>query len=157
MEALRVDIRGAVGIFMSGLMDCERPMRDTNRKSAIDGRTTRHPGYAVSMRKRKRVEEIFGWLKNVGVMRKTRLRGTQPVGWIFSFSLAAFNLVRCDTCCPQGEFQGRRAPYERISARIAPNVEANTDRSDAIPALKRAQTTRSEMKALESSPIFATC
>lgn len=67
---------------------------NTNRKSAIDGRTTRHPGYAVSMRKRKRVEEIFGWLKTVGVMRKTRHRGTQRVDWMFTFSLAAYNLVR---------------------------------------------------------------
>jgi len=66
----------------------------TNRKSAIDGRTTRHPGYAVSMNKRKRVEEIFGWLKTVGMMRKTRHRGTEKVGWMFTFSLAAYNLVR---------------------------------------------------------------
>ena len=67
---------------------------DTHRKSAIDGRTTRHPGYAVSMNKRKRVEEIFGWLKTVGMMRKTRHRGTEKVGWMFTFSLAAYNLVR---------------------------------------------------------------
>ena len=67
---------------------------DTNRNSAIDGRTTRHPGYAVSMNKRKRVEEIFGWLKTVGMMRKTRHRGTEKVGWMFTFSMAAYNLVR---------------------------------------------------------------
>ncbi len=67
---------------------------DTNRKSSIDGRTTRHLGYAVSMNKRKRVEEIFGWLKTVGMMRKTRHRGTEKVGWMFTFSLAAYNLVR---------------------------------------------------------------
>jgi len=67
---------------------------NTNRKSAIDGRTTRHPGYGVSIRKRKRVEEIFGWLKTVGVLRKTRHRGTQRVDWMFTFSLAAYNLVR---------------------------------------------------------------
>ena len=75
---------------------------DTNRKSAIDGRTTRHPGYAVSMRKRKRVEEIFGWLKTVGVMRKTRHRGTRRVGWMFTFSLAAYNLVRMRQMVPAG-------------------------------------------------------
>ncbi len=67
---------------------------DTHRKSAIDARTTRHAGYAVSQAKRKRVEEIFGWLKTVGVMRKTRHRGTQRVGWMFTFSLATYNLVR---------------------------------------------------------------
>jgi transposase len=67
---------------------------DVRRRSAIDGRTTRHPGYAVSQRKRKRVEEIFGWLKTVGVLRKTRHRGRARVDWIFTFAAAAFNLVR---------------------------------------------------------------
>src|SRR5262249_18346807 len=51
-----------------------------NRRSAIDGRTTRHPGYAVSQQKRKRVEEIFGWAKTVGVFRQTRHRGVRRVG-----------------------------------------------------------------------------
>jgi IS5 family transposase len=62
--------------------------------SAIDQRTTRHPGYQVSQRKRKRVEEIFGWLKTVGLLRKTRHRGVGRVGWIFKFATAAYNLVR---------------------------------------------------------------
>jgi Transposase DDE domain len=66
----------------------------TKRTSAIDGRTTRHAGYAVSQRRRKRVEEIFGWLKTVGLMRKTRHRGTRRVNWMFTFSLAVYNLVR---------------------------------------------------------------
>jgi Transposase DDE domain len=66
----------------------------THRASAIDGRTTRHPGYAVSQRRRKRVEEIFGWLKTVGLMRKTRHRGRRRVDWMFTFALAAYNLVR---------------------------------------------------------------
>ena len=66
----------------------------THRRSAIDGRTTRHAGYAASQRRRKRVEEIFGWLKTVGLMRKTRHRGTQRVDWMFTFALAAYNLVR---------------------------------------------------------------
>ncbi len=65
-----------------------------NRKSAIDARTTRHPGYEISQRKRKRVEEIFGWLKTVGLLRKTRHRGLDLVGWIFKFATAAYNLVR---------------------------------------------------------------
>jgi transposase len=64
------------------------------RSSAIDQRTTRHPGYVVSQRKRKRVEEIFGWLKTVGLLRKTRHRGVKLVGWIFKFATAAYNLVR---------------------------------------------------------------
>jgi hypothetical protein len=65
-----------------------------HRKSAIDGRTTRHAGYAVSQHKRKRVEEIFGWMKTVGGMRKLRHRGLELVRWMFTFSAAAYNLVR---------------------------------------------------------------
>jgi len=64
------------------------------RSSAIDGRTTRHAGYAISQVKRKRVEEIFGWMKTVGGMRKLRHRGLQLVGWMFTFAAAAYNLVR---------------------------------------------------------------
>jgi transposase len=62
--------------------------------SAIDGRTTRHPGYKVSQQKRKRVEEVFGWLKTVGMLRKTRHRGVFKVGWVFTFAATAYNLVR---------------------------------------------------------------
>jgi transposase len=65
-----------------------------NRASAIDGRTTRHPGYGISQRKRKRVEEIFGWIKTVGLMRQTRYRGLERVGWMFTFTAAVYNLVR---------------------------------------------------------------
>jgi IS5 family transposase len=62
--------------------------------SAIDGRTTRHLGYAVSQRKRKRIEECFGWLKTIALMRKLRHRGVCRVDWIFTFACAAYNLVR---------------------------------------------------------------
>ena len=62
--------------------------------TALDARTTRHPGYLVSQRKRKRVEEIFGWLKTIGLMRKTRHRGKDRVGWMFTLAAAAYNLVR---------------------------------------------------------------
>jgi transposase len=62
--------------------------------SAIDGRTTRHAGYKVSQRKRKRIEEVFGWLKTVGALRKARLRGLFKVAWVFTFGAAAYNLVR---------------------------------------------------------------
>jgi transposase len=64
------------------------------RRSAIDKRTTRHEGYAISQRKRKRIEELFGWLKTVGGLRKTRHRGRRRVEWMFTFGLAIFNLVR---------------------------------------------------------------
>ena len=69
----------------------------SGRSSAIDGRTTRHPGYAVSQRKRQCVEEIFGWLKTVGLRRKVRHRGIARVGWIFTFAAAVDNLVRMRT------------------------------------------------------------
>jgi len=64
------------------------------RHSAIDGRTTRHAGYAISQVRRKRIEEIFGWMKTVGGMRKLRHRGLQLVSWMFTFATAAYNLVR---------------------------------------------------------------
>jgi len=66
----------------------------TNRRSAIDGRTTRHPGYAVSQRIRKRIEEAFGWMKTVGGQDKTKFRGVDRVGWAFTFAAAAYNLIR---------------------------------------------------------------
>jgi transposase len=62
--------------------------------SAIDGRTTRHPSYGLSQRKRKRIEECFGWLKTIALMRKMRHRGVCKVDWIFTFACAAYNLVR---------------------------------------------------------------
>jgi transposase len=62
--------------------------------SAIDGRTTRHGGYEISQKKRKRIEECFGWLKTVAFMRKVRHRGLEKVGWVFTFAAAAYNLVR---------------------------------------------------------------
>lgn len=65
-----------------------------NRRSAIDARTTRHLGYEISQRKRKRVEEVFGWLKTIGLLRQTRYRGRERVGWMFTFAKAVYNLVR---------------------------------------------------------------
>jgi len=66
----------------------------SGRRSAIDGRTTRHPGYAASQRIRKRIEEAFGWIKTVAGMKRARLRGLDRVGWAFAFAAAAYNLVR---------------------------------------------------------------
>jgi transposase len=67
---------------------------DTNRRSAIDGRTTRHSGYAVSMRIRKRIEEAFGWAKTVAGLRKMRHRGLPKVDWQFTLAMTAYNLIR---------------------------------------------------------------
>jgi transposase len=66
----------------------------SNRRSAIDGRVTRHPGYAISQVIRKRIEEGFGWIKAVGLMAKTKLRGTARVGWRFQLTATAYDLIR---------------------------------------------------------------
>jgi hypothetical protein len=65
--------------------------------SAIDKRTTRHTGYEISQRKRKLVEQPFGWMKTVGLLRRLRHRGQRKVGWTFSFTAAVYNLVRVRT------------------------------------------------------------
>jgi IS5 family transposase len=85
--------------------DCVDDMRDrrvtphvarntSRRRSAIDGRTTRHPGYAISQRIRKRVEEVFGWMKTVGGFRRTRYRGLDRTGLAGYLVATAYNLVR---------------------------------------------------------------
>jgi transposase len=73
-----------------------------NRRSAIDGRTTRHGGYAVSQRIRKRIEEAFGWIKTVAGQEKTKFRGVARVGFAFTFAAAAYNLVRLPKLLAQG-------------------------------------------------------
>src|SRR4029450_5445699 len=62
-------------------------------RTALDARTTPHAGYGVSQRVRKRVAEVFGWLKTVGLCRQTRYRGRERVGWMFTLAVAAYNLV----------------------------------------------------------------
>ncbi len=66
----------------------------THRRSAVDERTTRHAGYQLSQKARKRIEEVFGWMKSIGLLRKLRHRGLERVGWMFTFTAAAYNLVR---------------------------------------------------------------
>jgi transposase len=70
---------------------------DTNRKSAIDGRTTNHPNYAISQKVRKRIEEGFGWMKTVGRIRKTMYRGIEKIAMQLDMHAAAYNLVRMKT------------------------------------------------------------
>ena len=70
---------------------------NTNRSSAVDERTTRHAGYEVSQRKRKRVEQSFGWMKMVGMLKKVKLRGVDKVGWLFTFTGAASTSADCET------------------------------------------------------------
>jgi hypothetical protein len=67
---------------------------NTNRRSAVDGRTTRHPGYRISLGKRWLVEKPFGWLKQIAGLKKVKLRGLEKVRWLFVFGCAAYNLLR---------------------------------------------------------------
>jgi transposase len=98
----RVTVGADRGYDTAGFVERLRGMKvtphvaqnDTNRRSAVDGRTTRHEGYAISQRKRKRVEEVFGWMKTVALQRKTRFVGPERTGWTFTFAAAAYNLVR---------------------------------------------------------------
>ena len=64
------------------------------RRSAVDGRTTRHPGYDVSQRIRKRIEEVFGWMKASAGLRQTKHRGRERVAWAFALATTAYNLIR---------------------------------------------------------------
>jgi transposase len=72
------------------------------KSSAIDGRTTRHEGYTISLRIRKRVEEVFGWMKTIGCLQKLRHRGQQRVDAVFSFTATAYNLIRMRNLLAQG-------------------------------------------------------
>ena len=72
------------------------------RHSAIDGRTTRHPGYAISQRKRKRIEEVFGWVKAAAGLRQTKHRGRDRVGWCFTLATTAYNLIRLPKLLQEG-------------------------------------------------------
>jgi transposase len=88
------DTKGFVAEMRSLNVTPHVAQNTSGRSSAIDGRTTRHEGYGVSQRIRKRIEEVFGWMKAVAPMRKTRHRGQERVGWQFVFTAAAYNLIR---------------------------------------------------------------
>ena len=75
-----------------GLVNCAE--RYKPRRSAVDHQATRHSGYEISWQKRKRVEQSFGWLKMVGMLKKVKLRGIDKGGWLFTFTEAAYNLCR---------------------------------------------------------------
>lgn len=84
------------GPFVRGVRRSGGQAHVAQRKvgTAIDARTTRHAGYGISQRKRKRIEEVFGWMKTIALLRKTRHRGRRRVEWMFVFAAAAYNLVR---------------------------------------------------------------
>ena len=87
-----------VASFVAGVRELDiTPHVAQKARSAIDGRTTRHAGYAISQCKRKLVEQVFGWMKTVGGLRKLRHRGGELVDWIVTFTAAAYNLIRLRT------------------------------------------------------------
>src|SRR5579864_6228946 len=88
------DTRDFVGTLREIRITPHVAQNNTHRSSAIDGRTTRHRGYEISQQKRKRVEQSFGWMKMVGLLRKVKLRGIRKVSWWFTFVGAAYNLTR---------------------------------------------------------------
>jgi len=81
---------------------------DNNRSSNLDRRTTRQPGYAVSLSRRWLIEKGFGWLKQTGPLRQVKLRGLEKVDWLFVFSCAAHNLIRLPKLIAQRTSAGLR-------------------------------------------------
>lgn len=88
------DTRACVGELRGANATPHVAQNDVNRRSAIDGRTTRHPGYQVSQRIRKRIEECFGWDKVIGPLRKVKLRGIAQIDFLCTLTYTAYNLVR---------------------------------------------------------------
>jgi transposase len=93
------DARGFVATLRANKVTPHVAQNTTNRSSAIDGRTTRHAGYAKSIARRVMVERIPAWIKNVALLRKTKHRGTERVDWMFVLALAAYDLVRIRNLC----------------------------------------------------------
>jgi transposase len=92
-----------VGQFVTPARDLAITPHVAQKKSGstIDGRTTRHPGYAISQQKRKLIEQVFGWMKTIGGLRKLRHRGGELVDWVVTFTAAAYNLVRLRKLLPR--------------------------------------------------------
>lgn len=97
------DVRSFVHVLGAAGVTAHVAQNTSNRRSCIDGRTTRHAGYAISQRIRKRVEEIFGWGKTIGGLRRTRYRGVIRTGfWAHIVGAAYNNLVRMTRLLPHG-------------------------------------------------------
>ena len=103
LPSRRVTIGGDKAYDTRGFVERLRQLEATPhvarkaKSRALDGRTPRHPGYDISQRVRKRIEEVFGWMKTIGGMRKLHHRGGARVNWQFLFAAAAYNLVRMRT------------------------------------------------------------
>jgi len=122
------------------LVPVSNPARAARRgDSALDERTTRHEGYRVRQRKRKRIEECFGWLKTIALLRKVRHRGIFKVDWVFTFACAAYNLVRLRNLSVQGGVvQGRsvsagsKIGFHSGHQRNEPSLTRSTTNGDRV-------------------------
>ena len=103
----------------------------SGRRSRLDQRTTRHPGYEVSQRKRKRIEEVFGWMKTVGMLHQLRHRGLERVGWVFTLAAATYNLVRMRTLTAEVCLKRRAAARTHASWRNQNKYETKRTRESA--------------------------
>src|SRR5438105_2853309 len=97
------------------------------RRSRLDQRTTRHPGYEISQRKRKRIEEVFGWMKTVGMLRQLRHRGLERVGWVFTLAAATYNSAHADTDA-EVCLKSAQRPELHVSWRNQNKYQTRTDR-----------------------------
>jgi hypothetical protein len=117
----------------------------SGRSSNIDGRTTRHARYALSQRHRKKVEEGFGWGKTVGLLHKLRHRGVRRMDWVFTFTAAAYNLVRLRSLLPGAvcPLRGEPAPRAAMSAAKHPPEGLRPSRSRYLRPAERLHSRRS--------------
>ena len=120
------DTRGFVASMRGLNVTPHVAQNDTNRRSAIDSRTTRHEGYGLSQRKRKRVEEVFGWIKTIALQRKTRFRGLERVGWMFTLAASTYNLVRMRNLQARSRISRSVSTDQKTGrlARVSPYEEA---------------------------------
>src|SRR3989442_290806 len=140
-------------------VECVRTLNVTphvaqKEQTALDARSTRYSGYGVSQRFRKRVEEVFGWLKTVGLCRQTRFRRRERVGWMFTFAVAAYNLVRLRTPPGGGGMKRGGGPWPASSAsRRCSNAPAPSGRAARLGcALHPARRVRRIRSALRRGP-----
>ena len=125
--------------------------------SAIDGRTTRHSGYAVSQRKRKRIEECFGWLKTIALLGKVRHRGVAKIDWIFTFACAAYNLVRVRklmAVVPGGVSRGRSV---FVGAQSTITRRKNTEKSEKFGDCTMTTTKKCAFQSVFQQPASQFC
>lgn len=131
------DVAGLVSVLRELNVTPHVIQNNKNRRSAIDGRTTRQVGYGISLGKRWLVEKAFGWLKQTAPLRKLKLRGLPKVDWLFLFSCAAFNLLRIpklriQCACtptpsadtpPRSPRSGHRTPTNLIDPNPSPDTQ----------------------------------